>query len=119
MLGLNPVTWEALSERINLFNFEPEKLAETRQLFADTWRGFGYDFLRKEHADEYNAIKHGLRTRKGGSSMAFGLEPSPGVAPPAESMRSGAAISGRRTTCRLRPRRRNPQAGTSARAGSR
>jgi len=87
-LGLEYVTWEKLSERVNLFRYDdPLKLAETQQLFASLWRSFAHDLTNQHHTDEYNGIKHGFRTHSGGFGLAVGIESTPGVPAPEENMR--------------------------------
>jgi len=86
-LQLSPATWEAISERINLFRYEdPKRLTQTRELFADAWRRFAYDFLDPHHINEYNSVKHGFRAQAGGFSLAVGIETVPGEPAPPENM---------------------------------
>ncbi|MBD1807740.1 hypothetical protein H6F98_20140 [Microcoleus sp. FACHB-SPT15] len=54
--------------------------------FAQLWSNFAQDFLDKEHSQEYNSIKHGLRVRSGGFKFSVGLLDKPDVPPPADKM---------------------------------
>jgi len=47
---------------------------------------FASDFLDVKMTQEYNAGKHGLRTKPGGFYLQIGREPKPGVAPSPEKM---------------------------------
>lgn len=82
------VTWEVISELV-FFNFKTGDQAKDEKLqknFARLWQHFAYDFLDTKSAVEYNSIKHGMRARMGGFSLAMGLEDVPGVPAPHERM---------------------------------
>jgi hypothetical protein len=84
------VTWESLSEFVHRhvgFGGTDKKRAYT-SAFAMFWRRLANEHLKDHVADEYNAIKHGLRTRSGGFSIAIGREDTPGTPCPPEKMQS-------------------------------
>lgn len=85
--GLKQVSWQIMSERINLVSYEEEdKVKDTRQLFAELWGYLAHDFLDPYHRAEYNSIKHGLRVSPGGFTLAVGIEEQYGVPAPPEAM---------------------------------
>jgi hypothetical protein len=65
---------DALLQSLNLS--EKEKEAMIKNGFAKLWSKLATDFLDKGFSDEYNSIKHGLRIRHGGFSIAVGKEES-------------------------------------------
>lgn len=79
--GLDALTWENLSERINQFHYpdNPNRAKNTQALFARAWGRFGDEFVRKHTVNEYNSIKHGFRAKSGGFGIAMGVEKVPGV----------------------------------------
>jgi hypothetical protein len=84
------VTWESLSEFVYRhagFGGTEKKRAYT-SAFAMFWRRLANEHLEDHVTDEYNAIKHGLRTRSGGFSIAIGREEMPGTPCPPEKMQS-------------------------------
>jgi hypothetical protein len=62
------------------------KRNRNKQDFGNLWSQFASQFLDKDFSDEYNSIKHGLRVRPGGFSIAIGLEDKPGITAPKEKM---------------------------------
>lgn len=88
--GSEPVTWQSLSEFVHCHvGFgSRERKPEYTAAFAMFWRRLANEHAEEAVADEYNAIKHGLRTRSGGFSLSFGLEETPGVPCPPEKMKS-------------------------------
>lgn len=91
-LRVKPVTWDVVADSV-FFNFktgDDEKDASIRKNFARLWRHFASDYLKENHANEYNSIKHGLRARMGGFYLAMGLEDVPGVTAPPERMQTMA-----------------------------
>lgn len=85
--GLPTITWQVLSETINLFSCEdPSRTLESQRLYAILWSRFAADFLNDYHVKEYNSIKHGFRARAGGFTLAMGVEHEYGVPPPQEEM---------------------------------
>lgn len=88
-LRINSVTWESLSNTINLFPDEDdEKEQQIKKSFAKLWHNFAKDFLDENNQNEYNSIKHGLRIRPGGSQLAIGREDIPGMPAKPEQMHS-------------------------------
>lgn len=86
-LKINPISWDAIAEKIiSLSDVEQEELAEVRSDFASLWARLASDWLAQISINEYNSIKHGLRVRPGGFSMAVGIEHEYGVEPPPEEM---------------------------------
>lgn len=87
-LCLQEVTWDAVSDAINLFSYEDEaRTQETKELFAVLWSRLAHDYLDDYNIKEYNSIKHGFRARAGGFTLFAGLEHKYGVQPPAEEMK--------------------------------
>lgn len=80
------LTLEGISEVVNLVPGDDEERAEkVRENFAGLWRRFGRDFVKPVFTDEYNSIKHGLRSSSGGFYATVGLERVPGEPAPAEA----------------------------------
>jgi hypothetical protein len=68
------VTWQSLSREINVWEIEDKaKESWIKEHFAATWSKLARDFLAQHASDEYNSIKHGLRVKSGGSSLAIGV----------------------------------------------
>jgi hypothetical protein len=81
------LSWARLSEMINSYQVEDaERLSLLRAGYTNAWSRFAQEFLSREASDEYNSLKHGLRSRPGGSAVRFGLEETPGVEAPPENM---------------------------------
>lgn len=86
-LAKNPITWRELSEIVHKgIPFDDEKNAWITQGFGDCWANFAADFVQNDLSREYNSIKHGLRTKLGGFTLAIGMETTPGVPAPKENM---------------------------------
>jgi len=84
-----PAGWDGIAELVfACYMPDTEKGAATKKLFAALWGQLAREFLNRDHADEYNSIKHGLRMRGGGFTLAVGTEPSYGVPPPSSEMRT-------------------------------
>lgn len=84
-----PVTWALLAQCVHSnLNFDECKLSWIQKGFGKLWEGFAADFLEEGISDEYNGIKHGLRTRPGGFYLALGREDTPGVPAPQERMQT-------------------------------
>lgn len=66
--------WEGISKALIRPAGGEERAAEVQRLFAGLWRRFARDFLNDSFADEYNSMKHGLRTGPGGFRFALALE---------------------------------------------
>ncbi len=70
-----------------LRTFEPGTEKHQRMVdgFGKAWAALAGELQSEVMNHEYNAIKHGFRTRSGGFTLAFGREETPGVpAPPSE-----------------------------------
>ena len=74
-------TWENITEALftPLVLDNKEKEATIKNGFASLWSRFATDFLDNGFTDEYNSIKHGLRIRNSGFSIAIGKEETPGL----------------------------------------
>ena len=89
MVNMDSVSWEAIAKAVfACYLPDTPKQAQTIQMFSTQWRRLATILLAEGERDQYNALKHGLRVQKGGFGIAYGLEPSPGVPAPPESMRS-------------------------------
>jgi len=87
-----PLTWEALSAAIHRFQLEDQaKEKSIKAGFASAWQRFAGDFLNDKSTAEYNGIKHGLRLRSGGVTIAAGRQDMPGVPAPPDRMKVIAA----------------------------
>lgn len=86
--NIEEVTWKSIAECV-FRNYLPEteKNKQTVQLFASFWKKLAYEYLDKNHIDEYNSIKHGFRIKSGGFTLTVGLEHECGVSPPPEEMK--------------------------------
>jgi hypothetical protein len=84
-----PVGWAGIADIVfACYMPDTEKGAATRKLFATLWGQLAHEFLNRDHIEEYNSIKHGLRMRGGGFTLAVGLEHSYGVPPPDSEMKT-------------------------------
>lgn len=93
-LANEPVSWDSLSMEIHQY-LPPEHKMEVSKSFGTLWTRFAEEFLKEDFGKEYNSIKHGLRIRMGGSTIAIGIETTPGVSPPRENMRRlGGSVFG-------------------------
>lgn len=88
--------WETLAEMIFSATVgQPNFPPRIPSGFAALWRRFAYDYLQVTFRSEYNSIKHGLRVRPGGFTLAIGLEETPGVRAPPEKMQIvGSSVFG-------------------------
>lgn len=88
LLSVKRVTWQTIAEAIfeSLVLEDKEKEIAIKQDFGNLWSRLASQFLEEDFSDEYNSIKHGLRVRPGGFSIAIGAEEKPGVAAPKEKM---------------------------------
>jgi hypothetical protein len=82
-----PLTWESLAALI-FENTLPEGREALEKASARAWARFAADFVDLELTREYNTLKHGLRARFGGFHLKVGIEPSFGVPPPEDEMRT-------------------------------
>lgn len=88
--------WETLAEMIFSATVgQPDFPPSIPGGFAALWRRFAYDYLQDTFRSEYNSIKHGLRVRPGGFTIATGLEDTPGVPAAPEKMQViGSSVFG-------------------------
>jgi hypothetical protein len=91
-LRCHRITWRVIADFIfsNFKTGDDEKDESIRRNFSRLWGHFASDFLDKKFDLEYNSIKHGLRARMGGFSLAMGAEDVPGVPAPPERMHTMA-----------------------------
>lgn len=86
-LNIESVSWQTISEVVfQTYLPGTERQRETIEKFAGFWERLADDFLEQDSIDEYNSIKHGFRIRRGGFSIAIGVEPAYGVSPPDDQM---------------------------------
>lgn len=64
------------------------KKASTAKSFERLWRHWSASLLDDGQVAEYNSFKHGSRAALGGHTLSIGEEITPGVAAPADRMRS-------------------------------
>ncbi len=64
------------------------KKASTAKSFERLWRHWSDSLLDDGQVAEYNSFKHGSRAALGGHTIGVGAEITPGVAAPADQMRS-------------------------------
>lgn len=60
--------------------------SETVDLFYRALSGMLQAYGRKDHRDEYNSVKHGLRASHGRFGLAIGIQEAPGIPAPADQM---------------------------------
>jgi hypothetical protein len=87
-LNIEHVTWENVADSVfSCYLPGTEKNKSTTKRFAQFWSQLAKEFADNNHIDEYNSIKHGLRIRPGGFSLAVGLQQEQGVPAKAEDMK--------------------------------
>lgn len=79
--------WKDVAAAV-LRSFEPNSETHPRIVvgFGKAWAALSDDLLSEVVINEYNAIKHGFRTRSGGFSLGIGRQEQPGVAAPESAM---------------------------------
>ena len=83
------ITWELLAKYVHAgVGNTPEETQWIKEGFGRLWFIFAHDFTNDKLTKEYNNAKHGLRTRPGGYSFAFGLEESEGIPASPERMQT-------------------------------
>ena len=83
------ITWAKLSMFVHGHANPKDDEAKLRRRidrFSELWGHFAHEYLDDTRRTEYNCIKHGLRVRAGGSTLAIGLEETPGTPAPPEAM---------------------------------
>lgn len=107
-LTTESLSWESLSNCIfqMLSSTGQEKAARIKAAFALFWRQSAEVYLEEHNQVEFNSIKHGLRARSGGFSLALAPEASPGVPGPASQLHTviaGEFGSSFMSVCKLSP----------------
>ncbi len=89
-------TWENISRGVHGFlGHDDAKKEWIAAGFAKAWGRFASEFLNEKVSAEYNAAKHGLRSRLGGFTLSVGIEDTPGQLARPEAMQSvGGSIFG-------------------------
>lgn len=86
-LNISPVSWTNVAGAVfQTYMPGTDKQRRTIELFSNAWARLAHDFQDQNHIDEYNSLKHGFRVRRGGFSLAVGIEPTYGVPPPNDKM---------------------------------
>lgn len=77
---LSGMGWEPIASLV-FENFQPGTERQQRAVkgFSTLWTGLAGELLTEAVVDEYNATKHGFRTRPGGFKIEMGPVPSPDV----------------------------------------
>lgn len=88
VFGKERLSWPEVSRILHMWLQMEDKGKETaiKDDFARLWSRFAHDFLDIEFNQEYNSIKHGLRVRPGGFSLALGVQTQQGIPAPRENM---------------------------------
>lgn len=88
LLVQDRLSWETVSAIIHtsLIMEDKERESKVKEVFGRLWSHFASDFLDDAFTIEYNSIKHGLRIRPGGFSLAIGAQEKPGIPAPPEKM---------------------------------
>lgn len=89
-LRIDPFTWQGIASAVlsPLSLEDKEKEQRIKQRYGELWQRLAREFRDEATSKEYNSIKHGLRVKAGGFTLAIGLEDTPGVPAPRERMRS-------------------------------
>lgn len=88
-VGTQSFTFDDVSAYVHRFAWTDESGPEsTAARFGELWRRLAGELLDDTSRAEYNALKHGTRVLPGGFSLSVGAEETPGIAAPAEKMRS-------------------------------
>lgn len=82
-----PVSWRKLSDHVHAnLGYDKEKVEWIQKGFGHLWNSFAGEFMEANFTNEYNGLKHGLRSKPGGFHLAVGREDTFGVPPPREKM---------------------------------
>lgn len=87
-LNFSCVGWEEVARAV-FDNYEPGTNKQERaiQCFSRAWGAIAGELVLNEvAADEYNALKHGFRTRAGGFKLGFARQEAKGVPAPDAAM---------------------------------
>jgi hypothetical protein len=87
--NLKKFTWADLSNVVHrhLVIDDKNEMEQVKRDFGVFWSRIASEFLDDDGRQEYNSIKHGLRARSGGFSLAAGLEAQPGIPCPPDQMK--------------------------------
>jgi hypothetical protein len=78
-------SWYAIAQGVHAdIDCEPVRKQWIQDGFGKLWERFARDFTNAKILQEYNSVKHGLRTRIGGFHLRVSREVIPGVPPPSE-----------------------------------
>lgn len=81
------ITWDNLAKYVHSYlGYDHDKIQWVKEGFGKLWRRFANDFLDEKFSEEYNAAKHGLRTRSGGFTLSIGLQEQPNIPASSEKM---------------------------------
>ncbi|MDO9301870.1 MAG: hypothetical protein Q7T89_10830 [Anaerolineales bacterium] len=88
LLKTKAMNWQVLSNVVHesLVLEDKDKENIIKNGFGQLWSQFASAYLQDGFSTEYNSIKHGLRVKPGGFSLAIGVEDKPGVHAPPERM---------------------------------
>jgi hypothetical protein len=79
--------WESVARQVmSVYGQDDDKRREAVSGFARLWGALAGELTDEVTNLEYNAIKHGFRTRAGGFRLEMGREETPGVPAPASAM---------------------------------
>lgn len=82
-----PVTWSSIAHAVfDRYMPGTTRQTKTAELFASLWATLAHELTEQKQIDEYNALKHGFRVRRGGFGLTIGLEHEYGVSPPPDEM---------------------------------
>ena len=81
-------SWKVISDYVHmsLILEDKEKEKKVKEGFSKFWQRLAREYIKQDFTDEYNSIKHGLRIKSGGFSLAIGKEDVPGKPAPPEKM---------------------------------
>jgi hypothetical protein len=85
------VSWKSVSAELIKPTGDKDYVDKVQELFGNLWGRLARDLIKDSFVDEYNSIKHGLRTGPGGFSFAMGPEEVPGKPSVPKKMRTIAA----------------------------
>lgn len=84
---LSGMGWEQIAAVIfSMFEPGTDRQRLAIEGFSKLWRGLAGELLAEANIEEYNATKHGFRTRPGGFKIEFGPASPDGLPPPDSEM---------------------------------
>jgi len=88
-LNIEEVSWDCVTKSVfQCYMPGTEKNETMVKEFSTFLNRTATEFIKKNHIDEYNSLKHGFRVRSGGFSLSLGTMHEYGVSPPEEKMMS-------------------------------